>query len=89
MSAQNSGIKDMIRTFLREDPLYAKSIPENLTDDFPLLESGTLDSLGVFNLIVFLESKFGIRVEIEDLSNQFFGNLHSLELFIRSKLETN
>jgi acyl carrier protein len=84
--ATEKPIKEIIRKFLTEDDLYSGSIPKDLSDTFPLIDSSALDSLGVFNLVVFLESRFNIRIEISDLSQATFGNLDSLERFVRSKV---
>ena len=80
-------VKESIRTFLKEDPLYNQSIPEEMSDDYPLLDKGVLDSLGLFNLVLFLESRFEIHVEIEDLSGEHFNSLQSLDRFVQRKRE--
>jgi len=36
---------------------------EDLTDDMSLIRSGKLDSLGLFNLVIFIESEVGHKVD--------------------------
>jgi acyl carrier protein len=41
--------------------------PESLTDDYDLLLSGLIDSLGLLNLIATLKEQFGEHVDFEAL----------------------
>lgn len=42
-----------------------------ITDDTPLYE-GIVDSLGLIDLVAFLEKQFGVRIEDTDLSSDNF-----------------
>ena len=75
-----------IRKHLTEDAFYADSMPKNFDLNFQLMESGALDSIGVFNLIVFLEREFNIKIGLEDLSAEYFGTLARLANFVEHKL---
>ncbi|MCK4301296.1 MAG: acyl carrier protein, partial [candidate division Zixibacteria bacterium] len=41
--------------------------PDELTDSGSLLDLGIIDSTGVLELVGFLEEKFGISIEDDDL----------------------
>lgn len=57
-----------------------------LTDDYPLIENHVIDSLGVFEIVEFLESQYGVTVSDEELVPAKFGTLASMaELVDRSK----
>ena len=60
-------IRKEVRAFLISDPIYRGLLPAEFPDDFPLVESGALDSIGIFNLVNFLEKKFGIAIEPQEL----------------------
>ena len=79
-------IKSEIRFFLENDSFYQESIKANFADDMPLISSGAIDSIGVFNLVIFLEDKYGIKLTMEDLQESNFANLNSLAAFIQAKI---
>ena len=57
------------------------------TLDQPLLDSegGVIDSLNLWPLIVFVESRFGIKVEDTDLFPENFQTLRALTKFVETK----
>ena len=57
------------------------------TLDEPLLESagGVIDSMSMWPLIVFVESRFGIRIEDTELMSENFQTLGALIKFIETK----
>ena len=48
----------------------------------PLLENGILDSLGILDLVTYLESEFGIRVADDDLVPEHFQTLEHITAFV-------
>jgi acyl carrier protein len=59
----------ILETFLTGDP------PESLQDDDLLLEGGIVDSGSVISLVGFLEDRFGIRVDDDDLIVETFATV--------------
>jgi acyl carrier protein len=57
--------------------------------DSPLLQSGIVDSLGVLELVQFLEREFSIGVNDEELIPENFANIQALASFITAKLPAN
>ncbi len=53
--------------------------------DTDLLESGLLDSVGMVELLVRLEQRFGVRVEIENLEIEQFRSVAAIARFILAK----
>jgi len=78
-------IKDEIKSFLLQNPVYSGTLPVELTYDFPLIDSGILDSIGIFTLVVHLEKTFFVTVEITDLNEKNFGTLAMIEAFVQGK----
>ena len=78
-------IRQEVREFLSTSPVFRGLLPAEFGDDFPLVESGALDSIGLFNLVNFLERKFGVTVEPQDLNEAYFSTLTSIEAFVRSR----
>jgi acyl carrier protein len=56
--AMSTTILDSVRAFV-VDAFYA---PADLADDASLLDTGTMDSTGVLELIVFIERRWAITV---------------------------
>lgn len=79
-------IKEEIQSFLKTSPVYSGSMPESFTADYPLIESGILDSIGLFTLVVHIEDKFNVKIDPMDLIEPNFGNLEMIERFVEGKL---
>jgi acyl carrier protein len=54
-------------------------------DSDGLLESGILDSLGVLDLVTFLEQKFSIGVADDELTPDNFQSIDKLSAFVQRK----
>ena len=65
---------DEIRSFVIETFLFGDS--ERLADTTPLLESHIVDSTGILEIVTFLEDRYGIRIEDNELIPD---NLNSIE----------
>ena len=56
-----------------------------LRDDVSLRDQGVLDSMRRIKLVAFLEDRFGISVEREDLRGDAFETVDSLVAFVARK----
>lgn len=67
-----------------------KSFPRKglgqLADDAPLLESGIVDSMGILQLVGFLESEFSIVVDDEDILPENFETMTSIVNLVVTKV---
>ena len=57
----------------------------NLQDDTPLLTSGIVDSMGLFEVIAFIEQKFSIEVDDREAIFENFGRIQDIAAFVESK----
>ena len=57
-----------------------------IKDDESLFEQGIIDSLGVLQLVSFLEEHFGVHVDDEDLVPENFDTVNRIREFVESKL---
>jgi hypothetical protein len=69
------------RVYVREAFLYMRP-GLVLGDHDRLLEKGIIDSMGVLELIGFLESEFGVTVPGEDISEKNLGTLADIARYI-------
>jgi acyl carrier protein len=51
----------------------------------PLVELGVLDSMGILELVTFLETRYGIRIDDHDMIPEHFGTLERIERFVLKK----
>jgi acyl carrier protein len=77
-------IEKDIREFIATNLLYSK---EGFTypDDASLLKEGILDSLGVVELVAFLEKQFAVKVDQSEVRPDNFDSVANLAAFVRAK----
>ena len=73
-----------LRSFIVDSFLYGDD-DGTLTDDISFLEKGIIDSTGVLELVSFIEEKYGISVEDEELIPDNFDSLTKLTAFVTKK----
>ena len=74
-----------IREFvLQKFPLARK---RKVANNDNLLESGIIDSLGVLDLVAFLQQEFAVAVADEDLTPENFQNIECMARFVERSLE--
>jgi acyl carrier protein len=78
-----SAVTTRIRDFLKDTFPSARN--HVLLDDDHLLANGILDSLGVLDVVAFLEREFAITVTDEDLVPEHFETLRRLTAFVQDK----
>jgi acyl carrier protein len=57
-----------------------------IEDDTNLLEQDVIDSLGIFTLVSYIESKFGVSVDAEEVNLENFETLDRITKLVDSKL---
>lgn len=77
--------EDRLRRFLSER-LQVDVTP--VTDDFPLIENGVIDSLGIFEIVQYIEDEFSVTIEDEDLVVDNFGTLGDMARLIGARTPT-
>ena len=71
-----------IRGWLRDNVTGGRDIPE----DEPIIENGVLTSLQTVELVMFLEDRFGIMVEDEELDEENFGSVNAIAGLVAGKM---
>jgi acyl carrier protein len=83
---------DDINQVLKEFIINEFLTPQGLTQiaqDYPLIEEGIVDSMGILLIINFVGARFGANIRPEDVNLNNFENLNSLTLLVNSYLEEN
>lgn len=87
MQLPETQIRERVRHFLDENFLYMR--PNFvLGDDDRLLERGVVDSMGVAEMVTFIEDEFGIKTSDEDISEANLGSLTAIGRFVSQKRTT-
>ena len=73
-----------LREFIKETFLFGEEI--TFSDDDSFLEMGIIDSTGVLELVMFLESHFNITVNDNELVPENLDSTNNLVAFVNGKL---
>jgi acyl carrier protein len=84
--SDSNGLHSRIRSFILEK--FPAARKRQLNDELPLLETGIVDSLGVLDVIGFLEQAFHIKIDDDELTPDNFANLRSMVAFVERKTGT-
>ncbi len=79
---QLDSIRNQIREYIINDILFHSV---EIEGDTSLLGEGILDSTGGLEMVLFLESHFGIDVEEDDVVPDNFDSLNALSAFVERK----
>ena len=81
-------IKETIRGFIA-DNFPRRDESRTFDDDDSFLESAMIDSVGVLELVAFLEETFNFRVEHEEIIPENLDSVNKLVVYVQSKLTNN
>ena len=77
-------IETSVRRFLAEEILFEEA-QATVDDDRPLL-NGVLDSLGLMQLVAYLEDTFDVTIDDQEMVADNFRTVSSIAALIRSKM---
>ena len=78
-------VREQIREFLMNE-LKEQGFHEGIRDDESLLEAKIMDSLGILTTISFLEERFGIISDEDELDPKNFRSVIAISKFAEEKL---
>lgn len=76
--------RNTLRTLILEDYLFTDD-QSALTDDMSFLEEGILDSMGILEIIMFLEERFQVSVGEDEMIPQNLDSIDNLLGYIERK----
>src|ERR1051326_1552252 len=77
-------IENKIREFILRNLYYAED--SYIGDDDSFLETGVIDSMGVMELVTFIQSEFGVVAAQQEIVVENFDSIRKLADFVRKKL---
>ncbi|MDP9456649.1 MAG: hypothetical protein CYG60_07775 [Actinobacteria bacterium] len=81
MSVSTESAAAAIREWLQENVTGNREV----SDDEQLIENGVLTSLQTVELVMFLEDRFGVTVEDEELDEENFASVRTIADLVTSK----
>jgi acyl carrier protein len=75
---------DRIRSMIVNDLAWTGS-PEQLTVDYPLIENQVLDSLGIYQMVTFIQDEFSIEVDALELVPDNFETIGAIQRLVDEK----
>lgn len=78
--SQDTNLVEVVRKFIvQKFPLARR---RSVSDDDNLLETGVIDSLGVLEIVTFLQEEFSLEVQDDDLTPENFQSISSVARFV-------
>lgn len=77
-------IQSTVKDYILQEFLPGED-PAELTDSTPLVTGGVLDSIATIKLVMFLEERFGIKLEAHEADSENLDTLTSIAELVRSK----
>lgn len=76
-----SDTSQRIRRYIVDNFLYMRP-DHQFTDDDALLGKGIIDSIGVMEVIGFVEEEFGVQVADEDVTEEHLGSVSAIARYV-------
>jgi acyl carrier protein len=80
-----ANIEHELRQFVTDNFLFGQ--PVALSNDDSFLDQGIIDSTGVLELVAFLERRYQIKIQDEELAPANLDSIDRLTRFLQSKLQ--
>jgi len=77
-------VASRIRDFISEEILFEDN-STGLTDETPLL-NGVMDSLGLMQLVAFLEEEFDVEIDDADMTADHFRTISDIQELVNEKV---
>ena len=73
-----------VRAYITENFLYMR--PDfSIGDNDSLLGTGIIDSMGVIEVITFVQQEFGITIDDDDITEENLGTLSAIARYVTDK----
>jgi acyl carrier protein len=78
-------VRSVVRAFIatRLAPSAGRA---EIADDEDLIDTGVVNSLGIFQLVAFLEERFQITIGDEEITPENFGTIDGIERLVASRI---
>lgn len=77
-------IEEKLQDFMVNELQCSRDV---LAHDYPLIENHVVDSLGLLQIVSYIEGDFGVEVQDEELVPEHFETISAIARFVESKRE--
>jgi len=77
-------IKEQLKDYIARNLLFSDN-GFKYDDDDSFLEEGIVDSIGVLELVAFVDETFGVEVEDHEVTPDNFDSVNKLTAYVQSK----
>ena len=78
-------VKEIVKGFIIQNFMHGEQ-SITIDDETSFIDGGIIDSIGVLELVAFIEEKFGFRVEDEELVPDNLDSINKIFAYVNSKL---
>jgi acyl carrier protein len=78
--------KDLEKFLIAEIAVNLDPAKKSITPTEDLISTGLIDSLGIIKLVSFIETKYGIKVNNDEIVPEYFQSLNALAEFVAKKI---
>lgn len=75
-------VEELVRQYIAQNILFSNN-GYPYADDASFLDEGIIDSMNVLELVAFVEEKFGITVQDQDIVPDNFDSVSKLAAYVR------
>ena len=81
MTTTSEDVAPAIRGWLRQNVVGSRQV----ADDYPLIDEGVLTSLQTIELVLFLEERFRVNIDEDEVNEENFKSISAIAQLIASK----
>lgn len=81
MTTTSDDVAAGIRGWLRQNVLGSRQVPDN----YPLIDEGILTSLQTIELVLFLEERFRVSIDEDEVNEENFKSISAIAQLVASK----
>lgn len=81
MTTTSEDVAAGIRGWLRQNVLGSRQVPDN----YPLIDEGLLTSLQTIELVLFLEERFRVSIDEDEVNEENFKSISAIAQLVASK----
>ena len=81
-------IKEQLKDYIARNLLFSDD-GFKYDDDASFLEEGIVDSIGVLELVAFVDESFGVEVEDQEVTPDNFDSVNKLAAYVQRKQNSN
>lgn len=72
-----------IHRYIKDEINYSKSFDPHTN----IIEEGIIDSMGILSLVSFLETKYGIEIDLEEINADNFATVKKIAQFVMASIK--